>query len=149
MVLEARTQPLRALPLGNLMRILRLIQYDTMGMLFTGLFIDGDKGQVAVHGQLPGEFIRDLYMDHQAGGAGVDDAAGKSDHGAVAYRGAERHTVDIAADDLQLWNDYFYQERKKVFDLNADIAHAEYEIDHVVYELFGVTRDEIDLIERL
>ena len=31
----------------------------------------------------------------------------------------------------------------------ADIAHAEYEIDHVVYELFGVTRDEIDLIERL
>ena len=57
--------------------------------------------------------------------------------------------TDIAADDLQLWNDYFYQERKKVFDLNADIAHAEYEIDHVVYELFGVTRDEIDLIERL
>lgn len=53
MVLEARTQPLRALPLGNLMRILRLIQYDTMGMLFTGLFINGDKGQVAVHGQLP------------------------------------------------------------------------------------------------
>lgn len=100
MVLEARTQPLRALPLGNLMRILRLIQYDTMGMLFTGLFIDGDKGQVAVHGQLPGEFIRDLYMDHQAGGAGVDDAAGKSDHGAVAYRCAERHTVDIAADDF-------------------------------------------------
>ena len=100
MVLEARTQPLRALPLGNLMRILRLIQYDTMGMLFTGLFIDGDKGQVAVHGQLPGEFIRDLYMDHQAGGAGVDDAAGKPDHGAVAYRCAERHTVDIAADDF-------------------------------------------------
>ena len=56
--------------------------------------------------------------------------------------------TDIAADDLQLWNDYFYQ-KEKVFDLNADIAHAEYEIDHVVYELFGVTRDEIDLIERL
>lgn len=59
------------------------------------------------------------------------------------------YNTDIAEDDLQLWNDYFYQERKKVFDLNADIAHAEYEIDHVVYELFGITRDEIDLIERL
>ncbi len=57
--------------------------------------------------------------------------------------------TDIAADDLQLWNDYFYQERNKVFELNADIAHAEYEIDHIVYELFGITRDEIDLIERL
>ncbi|WAW07945.1 hypothetical protein NB638_00130 [Oxalobacter formigenes] len=43
----------------------------------------------------------------------------------------------------------FLSGKKKVFDLNADIAHAEYEIDHVVYELFGVTRDEIDLIERL
>ena len=32
--------------------------------------------------------------------AGVDDAAGKTDHGAVAYRCAERHTVDIAADDF-------------------------------------------------
>ncbi len=56
--------------------------------------------------------------------------------------------TDIAEDDIQLWNDYFYQERKKVFELNADIAHAEYEIDHLVYELFGLTRDEIDLIER-
>ncbi len=56
--------------------------------------------------------------------------------------------TDIPADDVQLWNDYFYQERNKVFGLNADIAHAEYEIDHVVYELFGLTRDEIDLVER-
>lgn len=56
--------------------------------------------------------------------------------------------TDIPEDDVQLWNDYFYQERAKVFELNADIAHAEYEIDHVVYDLFGLTRDEIDLIER-
>ena len=60
----------------------------------------------------------------------------------------ESFNTDIPADDVQLWNDYFYQERKKVFELNADIAHAEYEIDHVVYELFGLTRDEIDLVER-
>lgn len=57
-------------------------------------------------------------------------------------------TTDIPADDLQLWNDYFYQERNKVFNMNADIARAEKEIDLIVYELFGLSPDEIDLIER-
>ena len=56
--------------------------------------------------------------------------------------------TDIPADDVQLWNDYFYQERNKVYNLNADIARAEGEIDFVVYELFGLSPDEIDLIER-
>ena len=56
--------------------------------------------------------------------------------------------TDIPADDLQLWNDYFYQERNKVFNMNADIARAEKEIDLIVYELFGLSPDEIDLIER-
>lgn len=56
--------------------------------------------------------------------------------------------TDIPADDLQLWNDYFYQERNKVFNMNADIARAESEIDKIVYELFGLGPDEVDLIER-
>lgn len=56
--------------------------------------------------------------------------------------------TDIPADDLQLWNDYFYQERNKVFNINADIARAEKEIDLIVYELFELSPDEIDLIER-
>ena len=57
--------------------------------------------------------------------------------------------TDIAADDIQLWNDYFYQERNKVFNMNADIARSEKEIDLLVYELFGLSPDEIDLIERM
>ena len=57
--------------------------------------------------------------------------------------------TDIPADDIQLWNDYFYQERNKVFNMNADIARAEKEIDLLVYELFGLSPDEIDLIERM
>ncbi len=32
--------------------------------------------------------------------------------------------------------------------MNADIARAEKEIDLIVYELFGLSPDEIDLIER-
>ena len=57
--------------------------------------------------------------------------------------------TDIPADDIQLWNDYFYQERNKVFNMNADIARSEKEIDLLVYELFGLNPDEIDLIERM
>ena len=33
--------------------------------------------------------------------------------------------------------------------MNADIARAEKEIDLIVYELFGLNPDEIDLIERM
>ena len=32
--------------------------------------------------------------------------------------------------------------------MHADIARAEKEIDLIVYELFGLSPDEIDLIER-
>ena len=32
--------------------------------------------------------------------------------------------------------------------MNADIARAEKEIDLIVYELFGLSPDEIDMIER-
>ncbi len=60
----------------------------------------------------------------------------------------ESFNTDIPGDDLQLWNDYFYQERDKVFNMNADIARAEREIDLLVYDLFGLGPDEIDLIER-
>lgn len=58
------------------------------------------------------------------------------------------YNTDIPADDLQLWTDYFYQERNKIFNMNADIARAEKEIDLLVYDLFGLSPDEIDLIKR-
>lgn len=56
--------------------------------------------------------------------------------------------VDIPADDLQLWADYFFQERTNVFNMNAELVHAEGELDQVVYQLFDLDEDDIALIEQ-
>ena len=55
---------------------------------------------------------------------------------------------DIPADDLELWENYLEQEKQKVIKLNADIAHAERQIEEAVYAIFGLTKDEIKLIEQ-
>jgi hypothetical protein len=55
--------------------------------------------------------------------------------------------VDIPANDLQLWTDYFNQEKTNVTYRKDDLTHAEQEVDTVVYELFGLDDDEIALIE--
>lgn len=56
--------------------------------------------------------------------------------------------VDIPADDLQLWADYFFQERTNVFNMNSELVHAEGELDQVVYQLFDLDEDDIAMIEQ-
>lgn len=53
---------------------------------------------------------------------------------------------DIPADDLQLWTDYFQQKKDEVFALNSELLHAEAEIDHVIFQLFGLDSDDINLV---
>lgn len=55
--------------------------------------------------------------------------------------------VDIPADDLQLWSDYFEQEKENITSMSAELAHNERELDIAVYELFELDEDEITLIE--
>lgn len=56
--------------------------------------------------------------------------------------------VDIPANDLQLWTDYFNQQRISIDNVNSDLEYAEEELDQLIYDLFGLDEDEIGLIER-
>jgi hypothetical protein len=45
------------------------------------------------------------------------------------------------------WEDYFLQESKKVHGLQSRIQTTDHEIDQMVYALFGLTEEEIIVVE--
>jgi len=45
------------------------------------------------------------------------------------------------------WEDYFMSERKKALELKAQIDATDKEIDRMVYELYGLTEEEIKIVE--
>jgi len=45
------------------------------------------------------------------------------------------------------WQDYFEQEQQKQAQQSQQIARLEQQINQAVYELFGLTPEEISLIE--
>jgi type I restriction-modification system DNA methylase subunit len=46
------------------------------------------------------------------------------------------------------WEDYFMEESKKVLDIKATIDDTDTEIDAMVYELYGLSKDEIAIVEK-
>lgn len=56
---------------------------------------------------------------------------------------------DIPEQDLELWEGYLNQEKNRLMGLNAEIAHVEAQLNQVVYRIFGLTEEEIALIEQL
>ncbi|MHB1107700.1 MAG: hypothetical protein ACYCZ2_15200, partial [Lutibacter sp.] len=45
------------------------------------------------------------------------------------------------------WEDYFLQESKKALALKTDIDATDKEIDQMVYGLYGLTDEEIGIVE--
>ncbi|MBW4359356.1 hypothetical protein [Flavobacterium taihuense] len=45
------------------------------------------------------------------------------------------------------WEDYFNQESKKALNLKNQIDKTDKEIDKMVYELYGLTEEEIEIVE--
>jgi type I restriction-modification system DNA methylase subunit len=45
------------------------------------------------------------------------------------------------------WEDYFIQEQKKAIALKTQIDKTDKEIDKMVYELYGLTKEEINIVE--
>ena len=45
------------------------------------------------------------------------------------------------------WEDYFLQESKKALDLKSQIDQTDKEIDQMVYALYGLTEEEIRIME--
>jgi type I restriction-modification system DNA methylase subunit len=45
------------------------------------------------------------------------------------------------------WEDYFIQEQKKAITLKTQMNKTDKEIDNMVYELYGLTKEEINIVE--
>lgn len=46
------------------------------------------------------------------------------------------------------WEDYFLQEQKRALDCQSKVHTTDKEIDQMVYELYGLTEEEIAIVER-
>lgn len=46
------------------------------------------------------------------------------------------------------WEDYFLQEQKKALDCQSKVHTTDKEIDQMVYELYGLTEEEIEIVEK-
>lgn len=56
--------------------------------------------------------------------------------------------VTLTKLDEMEWMDAFETRKKEAQDLQTQITQTEAEIDQMVYELYGLTQDEIDIIEK-
>ena len=55
--------------------------------------------------------------------------------------------VKLSLSEEAEWEDYFETESKKAQDLKAQIDKTDKEIDQMVYELYGLSEEEIGIIE--
>ena len=55
--------------------------------------------------------------------------------------------IKLSLSDEAEWEDYFTQESKKALDLKAQIDATDKAIDKMVYELYGLTEEEIEIVE--
>ena len=46
------------------------------------------------------------------------------------------------------WETYFLEEAKQALALNSEIDKTDQEIDRMVYELYGLTEEEIKIVEQ-
>lgn len=56
--------------------------------------------------------------------------------------------IKLSLSDEAEWEDYFTQESKKALDLKAQIDATDKAIDAMVYELYGLTKEEVEIVEK-
>ena len=55
--------------------------------------------------------------------------------------------IKLSLSEEAEWEDYFLQEQQKALALKQQITTTDQEIDKMVYELYGLTDEEISIIE--
>lgn len=60
----------------------------------------------------------------------------------------EKKKVKLSLSQKAEWEDYFLLESKKALALKTDIDTTDKEIDQMVYELYGLTKEEIEIVEK-
>ncbi len=56
--------------------------------------------------------------------------------------------VKLSLSQESEWEDYFMQESKKALELKSQIDNTDKDIDKMVYELYGLTDEEIEIVEK-
>ncbi len=56
--------------------------------------------------------------------------------------------IKLSLSDEAEWEDYFTQEAAKALELRAKIEATDKEIDNMVYELYGLTEEEVRIVEQ-
>jgi len=59
----------------------------------------------------------------------------------------DKKKVKLSLSEEAEWEDYFLQESKKALELKAKIETTDKEIDQMVYALYGLTEEEIKIVE--
>ena len=55
--------------------------------------------------------------------------------------------IKLSLSDEAEWEDYFLQESKKALEIKHQIDATDKEIDQMVYQLYGLTEEEIKIVE--
>jgi len=56
--------------------------------------------------------------------------------------------VKLSLTEETEWEAYFLQEAKQALALKSEITKTDQEIDRMVYELYGLTEEEIKIVEQ-
>lgn len=59
----------------------------------------------------------------------------------------EKSKVKLTLSQKAEWEDYFLQESKKALDIKRQIDTTDKEIDLMVYALYGLSEEEIKIVE--
>jgi hypothetical protein len=55
--------------------------------------------------------------------------------------------VKLSLSEEAEWEDYFNEQKQKALALKSEIDKTDREIDRMVYELYGLTEEEIGVVE--
>jgi REP element-mobilizing transposase RayT len=59
----------------------------------------------------------------------------------------KKQNIKISLDEQEEWEDYFDKYKKQILIQNADIQNIDFKIDQAVYELYGLSEEEIQIVE--
>ena len=59
-----------------------------------------------------------------------------------------KQKIKLSLSEEAEWEDYFNQEKSKALAIQSEITKTDKEIDRMVYELYGLTEEEIEIVEK-
>jgi type I restriction-modification system DNA methylase subunit/REP element-mobilizing transposase RayT len=122
---------------------------DPTGPYPTGLSQFADQ-MLSLHSQLRQKRLRFLHrLEESLGVKKITAALERFDE--LDFKGfvaeLKKQKIGLTLTQKDEWEDYFNQYKDDCNSLSAQIETTDKEIDHLVYELYGLTEDEIKVVE--